>query len=141
MIEKCLPYLSHFKFCLYALPDSSWASIENFVKENSFNESRFGLFGYYSKHSVCIPNMLAGLNDAGVGFSAFITGFNMVAFIYVVVSYIFIYKGAVGTVDRAGSIMTNHSSECSYVSILHFSLEHIAVGEECNVSSVYLAWF
>ena len=75
--------------------DYSWSTVEEFVREKIFNESRFALFGYYSKHSVCIPNMLAGHDDAAVGFSAFITGLNLCAFSFVVIAYLFIYRGAV----------------------------------------------
>lgn len=55
---------------------------------------KFVKFGYYSKHSVCVPNMLATPQDAGVHYSAAVTAFNLVAILYVIMAYVLIYRKA-----------------------------------------------
>nr|XP_039249024.1 uncharacterized protein LOC120326749 isoform X1 [Styela clava] len=61
------------------------------VLNSSYEPERY--FGYYSAHSVCLPRLFPNTeNDRSWGYSLFLVLLNFFAFVYILLSYIFIYK-------------------------------------------------
>jgi len=75
----------------------------------NYSKASFPTLGYYSKNSVCMPNMLAAPDDAGVEFSAAVTAFNFIAIVYVIGAYFFIYKRAT---RKAKALQANGGKCC-----------------------------
>lgn len=73
---------------------------------SSYRPERY--FGYYSAHSVCLPRLFPDVNvDQSWPYSLFIIILNFLAFVFILISYIVIYR----TTTRRSQLSTASSAE------------------------------
>nr|XP_039263809.1 low-density lipoprotein receptor-related protein 2-like isoform X1 [Styela clava] len=88
----------------------SWQQIHHSIKSRypqDWPELRIlGEFGYYSGHSVCLPQLFLKVKDSAWLFSIIIMLFDFLSFLYIVMSYRLIYNDA----SRQGALRENRSA-------------------------------
>uniref|UniRef100_H2YQ53 G-protein coupled receptors family 1 profile domain-containing protein n=1 Tax=Ciona savignyi TaxID=51511 RepID=H2YQ53_CIOSA len=70
----------------------NWQDAKNKVEDTFQSLSIRGEFGYYSENSVCMPDLFSKKGFNAWQFSCFIITFNFLLFLYVVASYVIIYR-------------------------------------------------
>ena len=83
-------YKSIFKNISFVQTDD-WQTLIPYLK-TQFKTTNVEKISYYGETSLCMPRFYAHKNNFASEFSIFIISLNFISFVYVCVSYIFIYK-------------------------------------------------
>ena len=88
ILDMSCRYASIFNYSF--IQNDSWEVVIPYLK-NKFNTT-VKKISYYGETSLCMPRFYAHKNNSASEFSIFIISLNFISFVYVCVSYIFIYK-------------------------------------------------
>ena len=86
-------------------------SIETFVAGSFPNNASVKLFGYYGETSVCMPRFYVTYGESSWEFTLSIIAINFLSFVFIAVSYFFIYKHSTASSATLGTNRPNNQAK------------------------------
>ena len=82
---------------------NKFQSIESFVAGSFPNDASVKLFGYYGETSVCMPRFYVAYGESSWKFTLAMITLNFLSFVFIAISYFFMYKHSIGSSANLGT--------------------------------------